>query len=459
MTSEETKKLVWNGIKKEKSFESNITNVIHNPNFWIKFLKWFQYHDITAFSKENHSLIGFKNFTLDLKSMNVKKKSINNHCLQSVQTDFSYTFPNEISLNFFMEISSNNIFTLNILRALLKIAIIDNQDLEIIFYLVGVPSSVKTILFRYLKFLTFGNSADLDLTFWATNTEKLKGHGASFFFFQNCDHSSFTKKNTSDLKKLCSNVPIQVGNSSTIIKGAQIFMSANNKLTSEQAPFLFNDDQWKQKLLVLPISQGKTLFGKNTAKSENIYKNLVENTAGIIAWALALPDECLVEISNNGAILSKALEIGVYEDDFDSLVLQFFVSRVRLDSSRFVPAGHGYNEQTDSLQYALVKFFEEREEVIPKGRFVIQNAFLKALQALDLMNKVKIKRRAGGWIYQGLTLSTNFGIGIKSPIPKVIYLLKETPICIAANKNFEIKPFKFKGCSTNQDIVKSLEEF
>lgn len=161
LTLEEAQILVWEAIKNVKSLESKVTNVIHNPNFWAKFLNWFTYTDRTILSKEKRSLLGFKNGTLDLESMTIKEKSIDNHCFQSIETDFNHTILNETSLIFFMKISSYDVFTLNILRALIKITLIDPQNIDLIFYLFGTPDSGKKTLFKYLTFLTFGNAVDL----------------------------------------------------------------------------------------------------------------------------------------------------------------------------------------------------------------------------------------------------------------------------------------------------------
>lgn len=198
-------------------------------------------------------------------------------------------------------------------------------------------------------------------------------------------------------------------------------------------------------------------FKKNIISPNRIYNHLVDNTSGIIAWSLAIPNECLLEISNSGAIINEYLEKNKSNDDINSLAVDFFLYRVKIDSSQSMSAGHNFDEKMDSLQNNFIKFCKEYEQVIPKGRFTIKTAFQEALKTLHLQDKVIYKRKAGGYIYQGVSLVTNSEEGLKGNVPKVIKLLQDTPILTTVGKNFEITTFEIEKKSKTKETVKILK--
>lgn len=253
MTPEDVRKLVWDSIDQYQDLGPKFTNITQGTNFWNIFSKWFKNHDKTEYSSKNHYLVGFKNGTLNLQNLTLQDKNPENHCFQSIKTDFSYSFLNEGSHCFFQDIASNDVLTLNILRSILKMAIlgnkIENQKVEIIFYLGGIPGYFKPIFLKYLKFLTRGNSADLDLFSWAKSVGKVEEYGISHYFFQNVDYSTLTKNSVREIKKVCFNT-----------RGPQIFISGSDKFIPPKPSFLRIDNDWKQKVLFLPIPQEGQTF-------------------------------------------------------------------------------------------------------------------------------------------------------------------------------------------------------
>jgi len=251
-----------------------------------------------------------------------------------------------------------------------------------------------------------------------------------------------------------SNIPIQIGSSPMVIKGARLFMSGHTQFLDQQIASVTLDDEWKEKVLLIPLSRQVDPFGKSLAISEDIYKKLVEDTSGIIGWAMAVPDECLMEITKTATPLNGVLDTFLDEYFIDWFALQFFVFKVRLDPSKAVIACHSGVEKPESLTYAFRQFVEDRGKFIPKGRFVVQKALKKALRTLNLTDKVKVIRRYPGLVYKGITLSTDSGKPIESSSPKVITLLKDTSVFTWVNKNFEIHPFEVNGYFKNSDIAK-----
>ena len=455
----ESKFLICEAIKSFKQMDSRVSNAIHVPKFWDGFLDWYTITETEDLPEKKSQLLGFKNGTLDLKDMILKKKCINNHCFQSIETLFEHKPPNDKVINFFMKISSYNILTLNLLRAMIKLTLI-NKNLGVIFYLFGTSTSGKTTLFKYLKFLTCGNAVNLNLTSWGKVDGKVKAHGGSFYFFENCDSRDFSEKIKSDLINICSNTSIQLGNTAKFIKDVQIFMEGHAKFTYQRKTPIPFDDRWNDTLLVIPLSEKFDFYQESLTipKEDEMFEELIKNTSGIVGWAMAMPEKCLLEIAKNAKTLNQDLDSFFEDDEINWFVLEFFIQMVRIDSIQSVVAGHARKENKSSLHYAFLQFLENVGVVIPKGRFVVQNAFKRAFVTLKIDHKVTKVRRGHGLVYKGLTLNPLFGKPIKSSLPKVLTLLRDTPVFSWASQNSEINSFEINGFSKNSDINNKSKE-
>ena len=95
---EEALKIVCHVIRQTPNLRDD--RRINQASIYSSFLHWYQLAEAVTPQDDSNYLLGFQNGTLNLRTMVLEKKDLNNYCFQAVNSVFKFGSTREVQLIF-----------------------------------------------------------------------------------------------------------------------------------------------------------------------------------------------------------------------------------------------------------------------------------------------------------------------------------------------------------------------
>jgi hypothetical protein len=292
----------------------------------------------------------------------------------------------------------------------------------------------------------------MTLDTWGTQFGKSIIVGASLIIFDDVDYNGLRSHRASDIKKFSSGSGMQIdrkGMGLVMAGGGQIFMSGNKNFSYKSSPDLRTDEGWNRRLVVIPIEE-KSNF-EPIRKDADLPKKFLADAPCVIGWALAMPDSVMVGVGHEAAMITQS--VAANDDTLFTNIRDFLCECVRLDFQSSEKGGSGANRAPHTLRDAFFTFCEERDLVVPTGRFELLEGLRTVLRQFKVDRFVQSKKGRNGWEYFGLILSKNKGQPITVAPFHALEELRNTPLCTIADATAGVVPFEYKGVYSNSEIL------